>query len=187
MKCTKLRNNKNPALVQCSTPTSRSRFSCFSYPWGEAKARSKFRLYQHGHHSPLSLSPVRKSSKRPDFNKKKQMRGLWQQCCIPLLCTHRKQWRLLSVQTQRLPLMYPMAICSIPCLDQSFPSPTGGFHSVCYNCIIFQETIQQGRKWGYSNRRSLKGVKNRCWGRRSWEQSNPLHRSDLITCPWYTH
>lgn len=55
----------------------------------KTKVGSKFRLYQH----------TGESSKRPDLDKKEQMRGLWQQHGM-FLCyiTHREWWRLLYVQ-----------------------------------------------------------------------------------------
>lgn len=112
---------------------------------------------------------------------------------VSLLCPSQGMMKVavcpdISIsQLEKVHFTVPHAHFSVPHLDQSFPSPTRRFHSVCSNCIIFHETIQQGRKWGYSNRRPLKGLRNRCWGRRSWEQSNPLHRIYLVTCPWYIH
>lgn len=111
IKCTKLRDNKNPGLLCCNPPLP---------PAGPAFLIHREKSKQ-GLSSDCNIMAttrhVGESSKRPDLNKKEQMRRLWQQqgrfpCYVP----HRQWWRLLSVQTflflnwKKFTLLCPMPI-----------------------------------------------------------------------------
>lgn len=197
IKCSKLRDNKKPALVGYSSPllpspsASRSCFPCFS-PQGRNQSRVLLSSGQVPAWSPPR--PWEDAIQDQTLTKRSRWEGYNSStACCPDWATHGEWWRLLSVQTlvffnwKKFTLLCAMPTCSVPCLELSCPSPMGRFRSMCHNNIFVHRTSQQRTKEGYINRRSLQGLKIRSWGRRSWEQSNPPPEICSITCPWHTH
>lgn len=190
IKCTKLRDNKNPALVGYSsplwpcTPASRYCFHCFS-PRGRNQRRVLLSL---DCTSLATTEPVRGCSARPDFNKKEQMRRLWQQRSMFPWQGH--SWWMKKV-----------ALCPDTCIFQlekfrftmahawsrAFPLQQEDF-TLCATSMSFcTEHLSNQQNEGTGNRRSLQALKTRSWGRRTWEQSNPPPGICLIICLWHIH